>query len=495
MRRVGIVVFVLLIASACEQPWIELASRDIAGDGANASSADPALSADGRFVLFTSTSSNLVPGDDANDDLFRFDRDTASVVRANLPRATRIRGSLQPGGISADGRYATFSTTDGSLVAGDTNGASDVFLYDWDAGSVVLVSRAPTGAVGNGGSSAPRISGDGRRVVFTTQATNLSSVDNGPAQDVFLWDRMTGALTLMSLAVDGSPANGFSVLAEINQAGTLVTYSSAATNLTTAPDQNGKRDIYAYHVASRRTMRVSITPAGVEPDGECINGVPSDDWHVLLHCSASTLVPGDTNNVGDIYLVDLVSGQIERVNLRPGGVQSPEEPAFAPLSISSGGRLVAFASGDDALAGAGLDGTFVRNVATGQAIHGAPVAAEMSADGRYLTYSFDATPGALQVLLASTGQTADTLTADDDSDGLPTEWENRAGLNGTSATGDDGATGDPDGDGFISRDEYQQVVSRLGEGITDEQVTELFALADADDDKRITFDEFRASFG
>ena len=297
-----------LVPAASGQPT--LVSRTPAGQPGNGTSIVPVLSADGRFVAFTSTASDLVAGDDANLDLFRFDRDTASLARANLSRTARGSVSLLARGISADGRYTVFESTDGTLVAGDTNGVYDVFLYDWQTDTVTLISRAPGGAVGNDFSAAPSMSADGNRIAFSTRARNFSPVDNGIAEDVFLWDRGTGALTLISRGIDGSAANGFSVYGQINPSGTLVAFSSAATNLTSTPDQNGERDIYVHHVASGRTVRASITASGAEPDGECINGVPSDDWTVLFHCSASTLVPGDTNGTGDVYLKDLVSGQI-----------------------------------------------------------------------------------------------------------------------------------------------------------------------------------------
>jgi hypothetical protein len=429
-----------------------LVSRTPAGQPGNGISSSAVPSLDGRFVVFTSTASDLVPGDDVNLDLFRFERETGSVVRANLPRTPRTAASLLAGGISADGRFATFSSTDGTLAPGDTNGVSDVFLYDWLAGTVVLVSRGPGGAVGNDFSSAPRISADGTRIVFTTRARNLSTVDNGIAEDVFLWERGSGALTLLSRGADGTAANGFSVFANINPSGTLVAFSSAATNLTSTPDRNAERDIYVHHVASGRTLRASVAASGVEPDGECINGVPSDDWDVLMHCDASTLVPGDTNGVGDVYVKDLVSGQIARVNLRPGGQQSPLDAGFAPLSISSAGMRVAFASSDTGLTG-GASGTVVRSLDTGQNVLAAPVAAEMSADGRYAAYSFNGTPGALQVLLATLNLPEDTPTADGDGDGLPTSWEVRAGLDPNPSTSDQGAAGDPDGDSLTNAEE------------------------------------------
>ena len=118
----------------------------------------------------------------------------------------------------------------------------------------------------------------------------------------------------------------------------LVSFSSAATNLTGEPNQNGARDIYVHHVTSGRILRASTTTTGEDGNGECINAVPGDDWHVVMHCAASNLVPGNTNGIPDIFVKDLVTGLVTRVNVRPGGVQSQVEPSFAAMSISLAAR-------------------------------------------------------------------------------------------------------------------------------------------------------------
>jgi len=432
-----------------------LVSRTPSGQPGNGISQSSVVSSTGRYVGFTSTSSNLVPGDDTNVDLFRFDRDTNEVLRAQLPRTPRTATALFTGGISADGRFSVFSSTDGTLVPGDTNGVGDVFVYDWSSGATTLVSRTAAGLPADGESAAPTMSADGNRVAFSTRATNLSPLNNGLAEDVFLWERATGTLSLVTRGVSGAPANGFSVYGQINPSGTLIAFSSAATNLTASADTNGVRDIYVYEVATGHIMRASIAVTGAEPNGECINGVPSDGGLVLFHCAASNLVPGDTNGVDDVFVAHLVSGEIARVSIATSGVQATASSSFFPLSISSGGRRVAFAAGDPMLDPVGNDtGTFLRQRDVALTTLVAPVAASMSADGRAFTYSWNGTAASLQVLLKPLDLAPDLAGSDEDGDGLPTGWETSFGLNPTVAAGGHGSGDDPDGDGLTNAQEF-----------------------------------------
>jgi Tol biopolymer transport system component len=157
----------------------------------------PSISADGRYVAFHSTATNLVSGDtNALPDIFVRDRQTGTTYLLSRDSAGG-EGSAEPA-ISGDGRYVTFNSDATNLVSGDTNGAYDIFVRDRQTGTTTLVSRSSAGVVGDEGSAEPAISGDGRYVAFFSSATNLVSGDTNGVSDIFVRDRQTGTTTLVS---------------------------------------------------------------------------------------------------------------------------------------------------------------------------------------------------------------------------------------------------------------------------------------------------------
>src|SRR5438093_1242029 len=148
----------------------------VASDGtqANGGNADSAISADGHFVAFRSFATNLVPGDtNAVEDIFVHDRVTGATERASVASdGTQGNGASTTPAISADGRFVAFTSLASNLVAGDTNGALDVFVHDRATGETIIASIASDGTRGNGSSSRPSLSADGRFVAFTSSASN-----------------------------------------------------------------------------------------------------------------------------------------------------------------------------------------------------------------------------------------------------------------------------------------------------------------------------------
>jgi Tol biopolymer transport system component len=175
-------------------------SRDSAGAEGNGVSENAKISADGRYVAFHSSATNLVAGDtNAVRDVFVRDRTTGTTTRASKDSAGAEGDdqSLVPS-LSADGRYVTFYAAASNLVAGDTNGKYDVFVRDRTTGTTTRASKDSAGAEGNGDSSLPGISNDGRYVVFASLATNLVAGDTNGVKDIFVRDRSTGTTYLVS---------------------------------------------------------------------------------------------------------------------------------------------------------------------------------------------------------------------------------------------------------------------------------------------------------
>ena len=171
---------------------LQRVSVDSSGAQGNGPSGEPAISADGRFIAFSSQASNLVDGDtNASRDIFVHDRETGITQRVSVASdGTQANGSSGQPAISADGRFVAFFSFAANLVPGDTNGTGDVFLHEIQTGLTRRVSVSTGGAQGNGFSSTPSISGDGRLIAFESSASNLVVGDNNNNTDGFVHDRL-----------------------------------------------------------------------------------------------------------------------------------------------------------------------------------------------------------------------------------------------------------------------------------------------------------------
>ena len=172
-------------------------SVDSAGNQANASSFDPSISADGRFVAFTSSASNLVPGDTNNNrDVFVRDLSTNTTTRVSVGSAgNQANEDSSSSSISADGRFVGFWSNASNIVPGDTNDSSDIFVRDLSTNTTTRVSVDSAGNQGTGGSSDASISADGRFVAFLSNASNLVPGDTNASRDIFVRDLSTNTTT------------------------------------------------------------------------------------------------------------------------------------------------------------------------------------------------------------------------------------------------------------------------------------------------------------
>lgn len=311
----------------------------------------PAISADGRYVVYDSYASNLVPGDtNGAVDVFRYDTQTQTTIRVSVAsNGTQANGGS--GGrpaISDDGRYIAFSSTAANLVAGDNNNTTDVFRHDTVTGTTIRISRASDGTQGNNWSQNPQISADGRYAVYISTASSLVTNDTNAAVDVFRYDATDGATTRVSSNAFGSQANGESTEASISADGRYVTFGSGATNLVDG-DANGAYDIFTKDTQTGAVGRVSISSSGVQGNGDSTNLAASGDGHRVVFSSAATnLVPGDSNGQIDLFVAD-ASGEIEVPD--PPGVKTP-----LLISTSTAGDQANATSGEPV---ASADGRYV----------------------------------------------------------------------------------------------------------------------------------------
>ncbi len=245
--------------------------------------------------------------------------------------------------MSADGRYLAFTADATNLVDGDTNGVSDVFVRDRETGTTERVSVASDGTQANGHSPSCAISADGRYVAFSSHATNLVASDTNGQEDIFVRDRVAGTTEIVSLSSTGAQATSLCWYPAISGNGQFVAFISSASNLVPG-DTNGAEDIFVRDRVAGTTEIVSLSSAGAQGDrsGYLYPSLSADGRYVAFTASATNLVTGDTNNCDDVFVRDRLTGTTERVSVSASGAQG--NGTSGECAISADGRYVAFSS-------------------------------------------------------------------------------------------------------------------------------------------------------
>jgi Tol biopolymer transport system component len=368
-------------------------SVDSAGNLGNSFSYTPSLSADGRFVAFTSGASNLVPGDtNRENDVFVRDTLTNTTTGVSVDSAGNPGSyqSLDPS-ISADGRFVAFYSGASNIVPGDTNDSSDIFVRDRLTNTTTRVSVDSAGNQGNSYSYRPSISADGRFVVFESDASNLVPGDTNNSDDIFVRDTLTN--TTVSLDLAANQRNSFSYTPSISADGRFVAFTSKASNLVPG-DTNDTDDIFVRDRLTNTTTRVSVDSAGNQGNSYSYRpSISADGRFVVFESDASNLVPGDTNRSLDIFVRDTLTNTTTRVSVDSAGNQTNRSSLGA--SISADGRFVAFISTNASNIVPDTSGIFVRdrltnttsNVSADSAGNGGGGTPSISPDGRFVAFS------------------------------------------------------------------------------------------------------------
>jgi hypothetical protein len=324
---------------------IDRVSVSTGGTQGNSQSDFPSISADGRFVAFHSFASTLVPGSNWVQHIYVRDRQNGTTERVSVA-TNGTQGSsdsvLQPS-ISADGRFVSFSSDAANLVAGDTNGVRDVFVRDRQGGTTERVSVASGGAQGDSrsGEYGVSISASGRFVAFSSSASNLVVNDTNAVDDIFVRDRDSGTTTRVSVATGEGEGNSDSFDPSISADGRFVAFWSPAWNLVPG-DTNAVDDIFMRDRQDGTTERVSVATGGTQGDSfSRYASISADGRFVAFWGDASNLVPGDTTGDWDVFVRDRQTGTTERVSVDSGGTPG-NWSTWYPFSISADGRFVAF---------------------------------------------------------------------------------------------------------------------------------------------------------
>jgi Tol biopolymer transport system component len=336
------------------------------GATADASSPEARISADGRWVAFTSNATDLVPGQTTppGSNVFLWDRTTGQTILASRSIASPTTGgnavSNSPG-ISDDGSVVAFQSFASDLVPGQTESPfpnADIFLFDRTTGTVSLVSRAAGSetVAGNGNSINPEISADGRIVSYSSVATNLVAgvtdpeEDGEPDPDVFLFDRTTGTTTLASRTTAPAPTAGGGVAFALSGNGRFVVFESRAVDLVPGQtDRPNTSDLFLFDRIAGTTVLVTHeagSPTAAAAAGASQADISADGRFIAFASLAGNLVAGQVDDPFslDIFVLDRETGAVEMVSRAAGTVATAGPGGSATPVISADGRSVAFVS-------------------------------------------------------------------------------------------------------------------------------------------------------
>jgi Tol biopolymer transport system component len=305
------------------------------------------LSANGRYVAFSSYGTGFVSGD-TNDssDIFVRDLTTGAVTRASVSTAgaQATQGSFNPV-ISADGTVVAFQSYATNLVAGDTNGLPDIFVRNLTTHKTVRVSVSSAGAQANSASQEPAISGNGNVVAFTSDATNLVTAPvnyMGICCDVFARNLSTNKTILIDGMLNGH-GSGDSFGPAVNGDGHLIAFGSWGCNIAPKTPCLDDSAVYVRDTSARTTREADVQPNGVRSNGCGEDAAISPDGRYVAFASdAADLVAGDTNQTYDVFVRDMSTATTTRVSVTSTGKQT--NGAQGPVSMSADGRYVSFES-------------------------------------------------------------------------------------------------------------------------------------------------------
>jgi Tol biopolymer transport system component len=402
-----------------------LVSRSTSSPLTAAGGFEPALSADGQFLAFVSRPNS----DGALGPLYLYDRTVDSLtlithtpgspaVAEGIPTETPV--------VSADGRFVAFTCSrcrsDASQPAPNPSSAEQIFLYDRVTGTNTLVSHVPGSptTAGDGRSTQPRISADGRFVVFAGTATNLVAGQTGPtSQNLFVFDQTTGAVSLVTHTAGSATtaASFFSESPEISADGRWILFESRATDLVTGQGATSTVSVFLYDRTSGANLLVSHASTSAVTGGNgdshpSFFGPPTmsaDGRWIVFQSTATDLVAGvtDANGTVDIYLYDRLSGNVSLVSFAAGTPTTTANQSSHTASVSADGSRIAFQSAAANLVSSGATGLvanlFVQERATGVrtlvgrqysndigVILGTFLKPVMSADGGRVAFTSDA---------------------------------------------------------------------------------------------------------
>jgi len=288
----------------------ETTKVSVAPDGtdANSRSLGEQLSETGRYVAFSSDASNLVDGDtNGVEDVFVRDLQTGVTTRVSVASdGTESDGYSAVAGLSATGQYVLFRSAASNLVPDDTNGTWDLFLHDMATGTTSRVDVANDGTQADGPIDFcyGAVSSDGRYATFASDASDLVAGDTNGVTDVFVRDLRRQQTSRVSVGPRGSQADGRSLCPLLSADGRYLAFGSEATNLVSG-DTNDVGDVFLRDLGTRRTVRVSVRPDGSQTStwSAQLDAISADGTAVAFNIPNQGMDPNSTDNSTQAFLV------------------------------------------------------------------------------------------------------------------------------------------------------------------------------------------------
>lgn len=455
-------------------------------------SADPSISADGRYIVFLSRSNNLIPGQTGSTSLwqvFLYDRiagTTTLVSHADGSSTAGANNSSVEATVSKDGGYVVFSSAATDLVPGqsDTNGTSDIFLYDRAASTLTLVSHASSGGAAAASGVAPTISEDGRHVLYASSATDLiaglSDTNNLP--DIFLYDRVSGTTTLASHAagLPGQTGNAHSQPLGLSDDGAYAVFRSMATDLVAGQaDAAGTLDVFLFERATGNVTLLSHADgAPASAVGAESAQISSDGAWIALWSLAGNLVPGqtDTNGAADVFLIARATGATTLVSRQSGTAATAANGSSDGARLSEDGQYLLFVSSATDLLAGQSDANGERDVFLFDRVAGTTVLASHAQGSSLTAGNGTSWEGALSAngAFAAYSSTATDLTGETDAydRGDVFVFSRSGGTNEAVSLSDPVTRLTPDGDSFaaVSRSGRFVMLTGYGKDVVEGQI-------------------------
>ena len=326
---------------------VVLVSSDAAGLEANNDSASPRISDDGRYVVFESLATNLSSiATGGTLQVYLKDLTDGSVDLVSSVEGIVGNNSSENPDVSNDGRYVVFESLATNLTALDTVGASQIYLKDLSNAGIAMISQnTALSAGGSGDSNRPSMSADAQYIVFDSVAGNSIVVGATTIRSVYGVDMMNpNAIELISVDSNEIQGNGASINASISNDGNFVAFESGATNLIAGGTTLS--DVYRRDRAAGETLLVSTADGSTSGNDNSVGASISGDGRFVAFVSAATNLVSETSlGLNDIFVRDfsaMPTISLNKINLTQSGAEATDNSANA--AISADGRYVSFDS-------------------------------------------------------------------------------------------------------------------------------------------------------